>query len=147
MEEKEEKKEERKRERLPGREFGDVLASIAEFQARQGMEHADLLLFLSLVDLLAVLNLLHRRWESSAAGMPAGATDLVSQALRMLPGRGSELLSLLGKDAGNLASLMSTLSSMLRPPVGQHEPAEKADKPEKKETPSRDVVRWDFGRK
>ena len=140
----EEKQEKKERERLPGREFGDVLASIAEFQARQGMEHSDLLLFLSLVDLLAVLNLLHRRWESSAAGgMPAGATDLVSQALRMLPGRGNDLLNLLAKD-GNLASLASAILKLLQPPaIQQQAGTEKAVK----ETPSRDVVRWDFGKR
>jgi len=137
------------RERLPGREFGDVLDSNAEFQARHGMENADLLLFMSLVDLLAVLNLLHRRWASGVpAAMPAGAMDLVSQVLKMLPGRGSELMNLLGKDAGNLASLASAIAGMLRPPAGQHDAGgEKAEKAEKKEPPSRDVVRWDFGRK
>ncbi|MGQ9698405.1 MAG: hypothetical protein ACUVRO_10470 [Armatimonadota bacterium] len=141
--------EEAKERALPGREFGDVLTSIAEFQARHGMEHADLLLFMSLVDLLAVLNLLHRRWASAVpATMPAGAMDLVSQVLKMLPGRGSELANLLGKDAGNLASLASAIAGMLRPPAGQHGAGgEKVEKAEKKEPPSRDVVRWDFGKR
>gem|GEM_PF-3864085 len=138
--------ESKEKERLPGREFADVLAGIAEFQARQSMEHADLLLFLSLVDLLAVLNLLHRRWAAGVpAAMPAGTMDLVSQALKMLPGRGTELMNLLGKDAGNLASLAQAVASMLRSPAGQPEAG--GEKTDKKETPSRDVMRWDFGKK
>ncbi|MEW5761830.1 MAG: hypothetical protein AB1776_01355 [Bacillota bacterium] len=136
------------KEPLPGREFGDVLASVADFQARQGMDHSDLLLFLSLVDLLAVLNLMHRRWAGGAvAGMPAGAADLVSQALKMLPGGGAELLRLLGKEGGNLASLVSSLAGALRPPAAPAEGGEKPERGEKKEGASREVVRWDFGKK